>query len=157
LEARPTTLLSSLARKATDLRLPLTPHTWAAATPTPTPLRLGLRALPELVATVVIGLDARHDGRHDAIVVHKITIDGAGRLVVPKAIRDRWGLRAGTVLRLREEGGRLVLSTEREEPALVEQGGFLAVELGAEVRDALDHRPARDSRIDALVDYALQR
>lgn len=77
--------------------------------------------------------------------------------MIPKAIRDRLGLRAGTVLRLREEEGRLVFSTERREPRLVDRDGFLAVALGAEVRDSVDHRAIRDSRIGALVDYALEQ
>ncbi len=37
----------------------------------------------------------------------KTTIDGAGRVVVPKALRDRLGLRAGTVLTLRVRDGHL--------------------------------------------------
>lgn len=97
------------------------------------------------------------DGSQPTIVAHEITIDAAGRLVIPKAVRDRLGLRAGTVLRLHEEEGRLVLSTERPEPSLVDRGGFLAVELGPEVRDSLDHRSSRDARIGSLVDYALEK
>lgn len=35
------------------------------------------------------------------------TIDGAGRIVIPKAIRDRLGLAPGGALELREREGRL--------------------------------------------------
>ena len=40
------------------------------------------------------------------------TIDSAGRIVVPKAIRDQLGFRAGTRLRLRVREGRLELEPE---------------------------------------------
>jgi AbrB family looped-hinge helix DNA binding protein len=40
------------------------------------------------------------------------TIDRAGRIVVPKALRDALALREGTVLRLRLEDGRIVIEPE---------------------------------------------
>jgi AbrB family looped-hinge helix DNA binding protein len=40
----------------------------------------------------------------------KTTIDGAGRIMVPKALRDALGLVAGTRIRIEERDGRLVLS-----------------------------------------------
>lgn len=43
----------------------------------------------------------------------RTTIDGAGRLVVPKALRDELGLAAGQALELRAVDGRL----EAEVPA----------------------------------------
>lgn len=39
----------------------------------------------------------------------RTTIDRAGRLVVPKALRDRVGLEAGTEVEVTERGGELVL------------------------------------------------
>jgi len=38
-----------------------------------------------------------------------VTMDGAGRIVIPKAIRDREGLQAGTELNIRVEDGKIKL------------------------------------------------
>jgi AbrB family looped-hinge helix DNA binding protein len=40
----------------------------------------------------------------------KSTIDAAGRIVIPRAIRDRLGLTAGETLELRERDGRLEIA-----------------------------------------------
>ncbi len=40
----------------------------------------------------------------------RVTIDGAGRLVVPKALGDALGLTAGTALEVRMPNGRLELA-----------------------------------------------
>jgi AbrB family looped-hinge helix DNA binding protein len=40
----------------------------------------------------------------------RTTIDRAGRVVVPKSLRDRLGLVAGAEVELSESGGQLVLS-----------------------------------------------
>ena len=78
------------------------------------------------------------------------TIDAAGRLVIPKAIRDRLRLRAGVKLRISEVDGNVILSPDRPEPGLVERGGYLVLDLGAEIGEA-DHRDGRDERIRDLV------
>jgi AbrB family looped-hinge helix DNA binding protein len=49
-----------------------------------------------------------------------VTIDKAGRLVVPKEIRDRLGLQPGDELEIDEYNGRIELSKPRPERALVE-------------------------------------
>jgi len=55
----------------------------------------------------------------------KVSIDKAGRIVVPKAVRERYGLHAGTDLELEETGRGIVLSPVESEPALVRQNGVL--------------------------------
>ena len=58
-----------------------------------------------------------------------VTIDKAGRLVVPKEIRDRMGLRAGDELEIEEFSGRIELSRPRRERKLVEnEHGLLSLE-----------------------------
>jgi AbrB family looped-hinge helix DNA binding protein len=58
-----------------------------------------------------------------------VTIDKAGRLVVPKEIRDRMGLRPGDELEIEEYNGRIELSKPRRERALVEsKDGLLTLE-----------------------------
>ncbi len=84
-----------------------------------------------------------------------VTIDGVGRLVIPKAIRERLHLVAGTSLHIREQDGRIVLSPERSEPTLVERGGFLAIDVGGEMQ--VESEDVRAQRLRGLVDYAMRR
>lgn len=51
----------------------------------------------------------------------KTTISEKGQITIPKAVRDRLGLRAGQVLEVKEERGRIVL-TKR-----VAEDGFASV------------------------------
>jgi AbrB family looped-hinge helix DNA binding protein len=79
-----------------------------------------------------------------------ITIDGAGRVVVPKAIRARLGLREGTRLHVREEAGkRLVLEPLAEEGVPAEVDGLLVIR-GRLIGQIPDHRDQRTQRIRAL-------
>ena len=51
-----------------------------------------------------------------------VKIDKAGRIVLPKATRDRLGLRAGTELDIVENGGGVTLKPSHPEPALKKKG-----------------------------------
>jgi len=55
----------------------------------------------------------------------KATIDKAGRLVIPKAIRDAIGLRPGTVLDVRCTDGRIEIEPEPVPVRLVRRGRLL--------------------------------
>lgn len=58
----------------------------------------------------------------------KATIDKAGRLVVPKPIRDRMGLHPGDELMVEEFNGKIELSKPAQERALVEnENGLLSL------------------------------
>jgi AbrB family looped-hinge helix DNA binding protein len=74
------------------------------------------------------------------------TIDAAGRLVVPKAMRERLGLSQGTRVRLREEAHRIVIEPMLEESVVVEVDG-LPVVRGRLIGEVPDHRALRDARI----------
>jgi len=52
----------------------------------------------------------------------KVTIDKAGRLVVPKALRDELRLEAGTVLEIRAREGRIELEPAHTPMRLVRRG-----------------------------------
>ena len=84
------------------------------------------------------------DGRVNAMMT---TIDSAGRIVIPKPIRDRLGLRGGETVEIEELDGRIELSRPRRDVELVEnEDGLLVPEPGTpmpglgpdEVRDLLE-------------------
>ncbi len=58
----------------------------------------------------------------------RTTIDGAGRLVVPKAIRDRLGLVGGSELEITERDGRIELEPAPSAIRLVPKGDILVAE-----------------------------
>jgi len=70
-------------------------------------------------------------------------MDGSGRIVVPKPMRDRLGVRGPAELELVEGDGHLVLRPLSGEVALVERGGVLVAERGGELA-ALDWEAVRD-------------
>lgn len=88
-------------------------------------------------------------------MAHEITIDGAGRLVIPKPLRKRLHLGPGARLHASEEDGRLVLTPDRPAPRLVERAGFLAVDV--DLAGEVDADLGRDDRLRDLVEFALQR
>jgi len=55
----------------------------------------------------------------------RITIDSAGRLVVPKVLRNRLNLEGGSVLEIREREGRLELEPAATPMRLVRRGKAL--------------------------------
>jgi AbrB family looped-hinge helix DNA binding protein len=62
----------------------------------------------------------------------KITIDRAGRVVLPKSVRDRFHLVAGTELELQTDEEGVNLRVMNRGGSLIESGGIL-VHHGAEV------------------------
>jgi AbrB family looped-hinge helix DNA binding protein len=76
----------------------------------------------------------------------KTAIDGAGRIVVPKPLRDELGLRPGQVLDISAEDGRLEIGIAATPMALKRRGkGVVAVPdvplpplTSAQVREILD-------------------
>lgn len=54
-----------------------------------------------------------------------LKIDKVGRIVVPKQVRERLGLRAGMDLEVREGPEGLVIKPAHPQPSLVKEGRFL--------------------------------
>lgn len=54
----------------------------------------------------------------------KLRIDKSGRIVVPKPLRERLGLKPGTELEAVDQPGGVFLRTIEERPALVKVDGF---------------------------------
>lgn len=52
-----------------------------------------------------------------------VTIDRAGRIIVPKEVRDRLRLRAGSSLELEERAEGLVLRPIGQRPSMVQKNG----------------------------------
>lgn len=79
-----------------------------------------------------------------------LTIDGAGRLVIPKAMRERLRLKEGARIRLREEDGdKLILEPVAESASLRESNGLLVVR-GSVKGTVPDHRDLRANRVRDL-------
>lgn len=55
----------------------------------------------------------------------KTTIDGAGRIVVPKAVRDALGLRVGQALEISARDGRIEIDVPHVEMRLEDRGGLV--------------------------------
>jgi AbrB family looped-hinge helix DNA binding protein len=58
----------------------------------------------------------------------KTTIDRAGRVVIPKAIRDRAGLVPGAELEIHLDNGRVEISPQAPQGRLVREGSYLVWE-----------------------------
>lgn len=82
-----------------------------------------------------------------------ITIGKAGRVVVPKAIRDHLGLHEGSRLTLEVQGGMLHASPEPDPVEIDLKGGFPVIrggpslERGGVVEAIKSDRDSRDARV----------
>lgn len=82
-------------------------------------------------------------------MIREITIDAAGRIVIPKDVRRRHHLSRGTRLLLEEEEGQLVLTPVRDPPLFTNEDGLLVFR-GRLTGEVLDHRELREDRMDHL-------
>ncbi len=86
----------------------------------------------------------------------KVKMDGSGRLVLPKPVRDRLGLAAGDALELESSGDQLTLRPVRERGSVQKEHGIwifrggrsLSAEL---VRETLER--TRDERASSVVGH----
>jgi AbrB family looped-hinge helix DNA binding protein len=60
----------------------------------------------------------------------RVTLDKAGRLVVPKALRDEMGLAPGDQLDVRVEGEQMILTPRRTVPPLQKERGVWVFRTG---------------------------
>ncbi len=74
----------------------------------------------------------------------RTTIDSAGRVVIPKAVRDDARLEPGTELEIEFRDGRIEIEPVSAPMRLVERDGFLAAESDAADGDTLTVDEVRD-------------
>jgi AbrB family looped-hinge helix DNA binding protein len=81
-----------------------------------------------------------------------LKIDKAGRVILPKPVRDRLGLRAGSELEIEETGGGVMLRPAERRPSLIKKQGLWVhtgkVPAGFDVVQAI--REDREDRIRKL-------
>jgi len=78
-----------------------------------------------------------------------LKIDKAGRVILPKPVRDRLGLHAGSDLEIQETADGVVLKPVDRKPSLVKEGSFLVhtgeIPAGYDILKAIDED--REERI----------
>ena len=66
-----------------------------------------------------------------------ITIDGAGRVVIPKSIREEAGIRPGMPLSVVCRDGRIEIEPQLQDVQVVDRGGIFVAEPTRSTREAL--------------------
>ena len=83
-----------------------------------------------------------------------VTIDKAGRVIVPKKVRERLGLSGGDKLRMDVVGGKIEIERVEPESALIVAEDGLPMIQGAQKVDVVEVlRQQREERVDRIVDY----
>jgi AbrB family looped-hinge helix DNA binding protein len=65
-----------------------------------------------------------------AIVTAKLTIDKAGRVVIPKSFRDELRLSSGDSLEIESQGDEFILRPVREEATMFKKDGMWVIKTG---------------------------
>jgi AbrB family looped-hinge helix DNA binding protein len=80
-----------------------------------------------------------------AIMTAKLTIDKAGRVVIPKKLRDALHLSSGDSLEIESQGDEFVLRPVREEATMFKEDGMWVIKTG---------RPLTTEDINAALESA---
>jgi AbrB family looped-hinge helix DNA binding protein len=86
--------------------------------------------------------------RHNGIMMTKLTLDKAGRVVLPKPLRDQMQLAPGDTLVIEHEGERITLRPVRPKAALKKECGIWVYQgesSDGSIPDLLDRE--RDKRL----------
>jgi AbrB family looped-hinge helix DNA binding protein len=85
----------------------------------------------------------------------RVTIDAAGRIVVPKPLRDRLRLREGSTLEIEENASSLLLRPVTQSPVIELRDGLL-VYVGEVPRSVRQDKLVEDLREERLDEIAGQ-
>ncbi|MGC2161721.1 MAG: AbrB/MazE/SpoVT family DNA-binding domain-containing protein [Silvibacterium sp.] len=85
--------------------------------------------------------------------ISTVTIDKAGRLVLPKPMRDALHLKPGDTLRIQKEGDAITLRPPRPAAELVKKNGMWVLKCGEPLNISAVDLIARDreDRIETLI------
>lgn len=80
----------------------------------------------------------------------KATIDKFGRIVIPKQLREKFGLAPGSTVHIEEEAMQIVLRSADNDGLLVKEGGVLVFQgkAAGDVDNAIE--AVRNERLDKL-------
>lgn len=70
-------------------------------------------------------------------MTQKLTLDKAGRIVLPKPVREELGLAAGDTLQLDTEGDHILLTPVREQAAMRKEQGIWVFDEGTPAADSI--------------------
>jgi AbrB family looped-hinge helix DNA binding protein len=76
------------------------------------------------------GIDDWVDPLHNDIMNARLTLDSAGRVVIPKGLRDELQLQPGDELDLETTGDEITLRPVRETPPLTKEQGVWVFRIG---------------------------
>lgn len=88
-------------------------------------------------------------------MANHLTIDKAGRIILPKAVRDAMNLSAGDRLEVATQGARIILQPVRAVPAMHKERGVWVFSAGEKLaRSVVDQtvRELRNERHNAALD-----
>ena len=82
-----------------------------------------------------------------------LTIDGAGRLVIPKRLRERYGFAAGQPVLIKDTGEGVLIAPDMPARRIVKHGKVTAMDTGAGTADAsaFDASWYRDERLNEMM------
>jgi AbrB family looped-hinge helix DNA binding protein len=83
---------------------------------------------------------------YNAIMVTTLTLDKAGRIVLPKPVRDELQLEPGQSLELESSGDKIILRPARRRARMYKKGGIWVLHTGAPIPPGNYPSSARGTR-----------
>src|SRR5712664_1507348 len=83
---------------------------------------------------------------YNAIMVTTLTLDKAGRIVLPKPVRDQLQLEPGQSLELESSGDKIILRPARRKARMYKKGGIWVLHTGAPIQPGVVEETRRRVR-----------